>query len=105
MPNSPPTHQPLPRERDRGRVRQHGTRPSAAKRGYDRLWQKKRLAKLHEEPFCEGKRLRDGRRCWMPATDVDHVIPLSQGGDDSPENLQSMCHSCHSRKTQREQRG
>lgn len=33
------------------------------------------------------------------STDVDHIIPKSRGGEDTPENLQGACHSCHSRKT------
>ena len=40
------------------------------------------------------------------ATDVDHVVPFE--GDWSkfvdPDNLQSLCHSCHGRKTAAESR-
>lgn len=36
------------------------------------------------------------------ATDVDHIVPTSAGGDESEANLQALCHSCHSRKTARE---
>lgn len=31
--------------------------------------------------------------------EVDHVIPLRDGGDDSPSNLQLLCKSCHCEKT------
>jgi len=35
-------------------------------------------------------------------TEVDHIIPRQDGGDNSRENLQSLCKSCHSRKTAKE---
>lgn len=43
------------------------------------------------EPTC--------RVCGARATDVDHVVPKRAGGPDAHSNLQSLCHSCHSRKT------
>ena len=67
------------------------------------IWKDKlRPGQLIREPFC--------RECWrlrherVPATDVDHVVP--HRGDMAlfldPENLQSLCHACHSRKTMEE---
>jgi 5-methylcytosine-specific restriction endonuclease McrA len=42
--------------------------------------------------------------CQMPATTVDHVIPIIAGGDPlSYENLVSSCTSCNSRKGSRNQ--
>lgn len=29
---------------------------------------------------------------------VDHIVPISQGGDDEPENLALACQGCNSRK-------
>ena len=50
---------------------------------------------LRGEPIC--------RSCSsQAATDVDHIIPRRAGGPDTPENLQPLCHSCHSKKTQKE---
>jgi 5-methylcytosine-specific restriction protein A len=32
---------------------------------------------------------------------VDHIVPRSAGGADTPGNLQPLCRPCHSRKTAR----
>lgn len=40
--------------------------------------------------------------CSQLATDVDHIIARRKGGTDDLQNLQSLCHACHSRKTARE---
>lgn len=34
--------------------------------------------------------------------EIDHIIPLSQGGQESKENLQALCSNCHSKKTMME---
>jgi 5-methylcytosine-specific restriction endonuclease McrA len=40
--------------------------------------------------------------CMQPATTVDHVIPIIQGGDPiAYENLVSCCVTCNSRKGSR----
>lgn len=42
-------------------------------------------------------------RCILPPSfQIDHVVPLWQGGDDTIENSQSLCGTCHANKTQRE---
>ena len=35
------------------------------------------------------------RMCGQPATEVDHVLPLADGGTDRPTNCRSLCHDCH----------
>ena len=54
---------------------------------------------------------RDGYMCQCPeckgmkriATEVDHIIPLSQGGADDDSNLMAIAgYPCHARKTARE---
>lgn len=35
-------------------------------------------------------------------TEVDHIIPLSQGGKDDESNMQTLCSACHFIKTQSE---
>src|SRR5262245_38486777 len=74
-------------------------RASAAMRGYDRKWQRLRLMQLSREPLC---REHAHRNELVEATEVDHIIPLSLGGANGPENLQSLCKRCHSEKTFRE---
>ncbi len=53
--------------------------------------------------------LRDAaqcKRCGFVSlrNEVDHVIPLEQGGTDDDANLQTLCHECHAEKTAGEQR-
>ena len=31
--------------------------------------------------------------------EIDHIIPLYQGGSNEVENLQALCRNCHGRKT------
>ena len=53
---------------------------------------------------------RDGGLCqecarhnWpRQADEVDHIAGLQFGGDDNPDNLQSLCRPCHKRKTTEE---
>lgn len=47
-------------------------------------------------PFCE-MCLRSGR--YTQATEVHHVLPISQGGTNAQDNLMSLCKPCHSRIT------
>lgn len=64
-------------------------------------WERLRGDQLLREPFCR-ECARRGIR--TPATDVDHI--RDHKGDwavfTDPGNLESLCHSCHSRKTARE---
>lgn len=75
-------------------------RPSAARRGYDHRWRKLREVVLADEPLC---REHAARGETVPATTVDHIVPLPDG-DDSRENLQPLCASCHGEKTARHDR-
>lgn len=79
---------PVDYERERG---------SAAARGYGHRWRKFRRIYLRRHPFCV--------QCGEMATDVDHIVPRRQGGGDEEDNLQALCHACHSRKTRSEQGG
>lgn len=57
-------------------------------------WRKLRAYILNESPLCE--HCMD-RGLTVPATDVDHIN--NDPSDNRRENLQALCHECHSRKT------
>jgi 5-methylcytosine-specific restriction endonuclease McrA len=65
-------------------------------------WNKLRTLQLTTEPLC--------RKCkqkglTVPATVADHIIPIEQGGERYDlDNLQSLCESCHNRKSAKEGR-
>lgn len=66
-------------------------------------WRKLRAHVLRQAPLC---RLCAGRGLAVPAVDVDHITPVADGGAPFDQNnLQALCHSCHSRKTRADQTG
>lgn len=62
----------------------------------DKRWRKMREAHLHREPFCKMCRKVDILKL---ATDVDHVDGNPGNNPQDGSNFQSLCHSCHSKKT------
>lgn len=72
-------------------------RGNSAARGYDADWSKLRFQYLHHHPQCVV--------CGAKATHVDHI----QSVREAPQlrlvesNLRSMCASCHSRRTAKDQ--
>lgn len=63
-------------------------------------WRYARKKQLDTYPFCV-ECLKEGKR--TKATMVDHIVPIKQGGERfAPSNLQSLCWSCHSRKSVKE---
>lgn len=75
-------------------------RPSASERGYGHRWRKLRLMQLRMYPLCADPfGVHAERNEIIAATDVDHIVPRSRGGQDVLDNLQSLCHACHSKKT------
>jgi 5-methylcytosine-specific restriction protein A len=76
-------------------------RPSAAARGYDRVWRKFRAVFIIDNPTCSTP------GCFLPTVDVDHEPPLT--GPDDPGRLdrrrcRPFCHSCHSRRTAKQKK-
>ena len=103
MPSAPPRHTPKRAKRRHHRTHED-VRPDATTRGYGAAWRKVRAAFLialaikQAWPFaCCEHCLIKGKR--VQATDVDHIKRKALGGTDEFENLQGLCHSCHSRKT------
>lgn len=71
--------------------------PSAIRNGkivspYNGEWKRLRLLKLRQEPLCR-LCLSVGRT--VPATVVDHILPITDGGTNATENLQPLCKRCH----------
>lgn len=88
--------------------------------GSERRPRSSRRVKTPDDGFYSRARWRKFRRYFLannqvcvackahgivtPATEVDHIVPLR----DDParaydvDNMQALCHSCHSRKTSRE---
>lgn len=79
-------------------------RPSAHQRGYTKDWARAAKVYLSENPLC--------RHCerlgqLTTATQVDHIRP-HKGDRDlfwDVENWQPLCHSCHSIKTNTQDKG
>jgi 5-methylcytosine-specific restriction protein A len=69
----------------------------------NRRWRKLRASVLASEPLCRACRTMNRT---TPATQVDHITPISAGGEAYDRaNLQSLCASCHSKKTTRQDGG
>jgi len=66
-----------------------------------RPWARKREGILLRDPLCKHC-LRKG--VTIAAVEVDHIVPVEQGGSDDDSNLQGLCHDCHAAKTADEQR-
>ncbi|MBS1952549.1 MAG: HNH endonuclease [Cyanobacteria bacterium SZAS-4] len=64
-------------------------------------WQALREQQLTAYPFCQADLPHDGKQCNAIAVHVDHIVARLDGGTDEPDNFQSLCQSCHSRKTVR----
>jgi 5-methylcytosine-specific restriction protein A len=96
MPRRPATFCPA-----RCPVRTPERRPTAHERGYGARWQRYTKVFLNNHPTCSAA------GCSDPATDVDHIRPISGPSDPGfwdPTNHQGLCHSHHSQKTAKHDR-
>lgn len=85
-------------------------REAASRRGYGAKWRRLRSKVMSAIALSQGwpyalcqEHLKRNER--VKATDLDHIISKARGGTDDPDNLQALCHSCHSKKTAREDGG
>lgn len=89
-------------------------RPNSYRRGYGgKKWERTRQRIFKRDKYIcqicggfviaeENKQNDDNKDIWA---ECDHIIPVSKGGSDKDENLQTTHKSCHSKKTRREQGG
>lgn len=93
MPSKPPLFRPAgwkpPQPWARSRFE-----PDQRKRG--RAGQRDRAQVLSEEPLCR-KCLEAGKT--VASEEVDHIVPLSEGGTDDRANKQGLCEPCHAAKS------
>lgn len=100
-----PQHRRDPRRFDR-------YRGNPSERGYGAKWQRYRRRFLDGRSLC-GQSPNEEREAAYgclseglstPATEVDHIDPVSRGGPFwDPLNHQGLCKTHHSRKTRKEQ--
>ena len=64
------------------------------KKLYGKEWEKVRKAYAGTHPYCE-LCLKEIR--LVPVEHVHHIVPLSEGGDNSDKNLMSLCKHHHSK--------
>lgn len=76
------------------------TTESSTARGYGYAWQKARERVLARDYGLCQPCVRENRA--TVATEVDHIVPKSQGGTDDDSNLQAICSACHKAKTARD---
>ena len=85
-------------------AKERNRRKEQNRRSDDRMysqqwWRRLRQMVLRRELWCRMCRA-EGR--FTEATEVDHIVPVSQEGTNELDNLQPLCKSCHSRKTARD---
>ena len=73
---------------------------STTARGYGHAWRVLRESIMKRDNYLCVKCAVAGR--VAEATDVDHIKAKAHSGTDDPDNLQSLCSSCHKQKTANE---
>lgn len=98
MPTKPPIHRP----RFQPAPTADRARGNSTERGYDRVWRNFRAAYLARNPLCCFiNDPRHSHECQHAASVVDHVTPLSQGGERlSEQNVRPVCRVAHDRLTE-----
>lgn len=93
-----PAHPYAPRVYDQQARDYDRERGSARERGYGHVWKRVRDAHLRRQPLCQYCLLEGVVKA---AEMVDHIVEIKDGGARfKTSNLQSLCNSCHRRKTE-----
>lgn len=103
MPNSPPRHNAKKVEENRlANQRIYNKEKRTGQEFYNsKRWSRVRRAYAKANPLC----VHCKEQGFIVAMNVvDHIIPIKEGGDlFSESNLQSLCKTCHGKKTADEQ--
>lgn len=89
----------LTQQRAQGRVKPESFRGQDMQRIRGRELQRIREEMLMEDPLCAECRRQGRIRAW---DEVDHIIPLYLGGEDTKANRQGLCYECHEIKSAKE---
>lgn len=71
-------------------------KPTAPTRTTGRRLQAMRQALFTRQPLCV--ECEKAGRVTL-ATERDHIVPLTEGGEDTDENTQGLCRPCHDEKS------
>lgn len=99
MPKAAPQHKAFKPVIEREHVVQEAAQNYGNGRG-GRPWRRKRDRVLKRDGYLCQKCKAAGR--ITEATQIDHEIPLAEGGSDDEYNLKSICAPCHEAKSKAE---
>ena len=94
MPELPKRHSP-PRQPKRTQVHRPQSERWGKGRG-GRPWRRLRDQVMQRDKYLCQHCLAGGR--YTEAQEVDHIVPLADGGTDAATNLQALCAPCHRKK-------
>ena len=63
-----------------------------------RQLQQRRRVLFARYPFCANP-FNKKNHSLIIAEELDHIVPISKGGDDIEDNWQGLCKECHDKKT------
>lgn len=101
MPSFAPSHKPM--QRMAPVYEPPGQQPPSYGNGRGgRPWRRLRDAVLKRD--CYLCQCQDCKAAGLPllADEVDHIVPIAEGGTDAESNLQAMNRDCHAKKTAQE---
>lgn len=81
-------------ERERAKEYDKFKRDPDHSKKYGRAWKRIRDRYARAHPFCE-ECFKQG--IMTPVEEVHHIIPVSEGGRHTDDNLMSLCQSCHTK--------